>query len=255
MPKGFKNLNKAENLESKRQTNSIKTPLHIAIIMDGNGRWAKKHGLPRIQGHRKGVENIRNIVRIAMINKIQYLTLYAFSTENWSRPASEVHGLIELLASVIDRETKELHKQNIRIKHLGRTENLSQNLQRSIQKAVEITKNNIGLTLNVAFDYGGRNELLEAAKKIIKDKINPDLLDETSFEKYLYSSGIPDPDLIIRTAGEMRLSNFLLWQAAYSEYYFTKTLWPDFDEIDMDKALSEYYKRKRQFGQIEDESN
>ena len=228
---------------------------HVAIIMDGNGRWAKKHGLPRIQGHRKGVENIRNIVRIAMINKIQYLTLYAFSTENWSRPASEVHGLIELLASVIDRETKELHKQNIRIKHLGRTENLSQNLQRSIQKAVEITKNNIGLTLNVAFDYGGRNELLEAAKKIIKDKINPDLLDETSFEKYLYSSGIPDPDLIIRTAGEMRLSNFLLWQAAYSEYYFTKTLWPDFDEIDMDKALSEYYKRKRQFGQIEDESN
>lgn len=255
MPKGFKNLNKAENLESKRQTNSIKTPLHIAIIMDGNGRWAKKHGLPRIQGHRKGVENIRNIVRIAMINKIQYLTLYAFSTENWSRPASEVHGLIELLASVIDRETKELHKQNIRIKHLGRTENLSQNLQISIQKAVEITKNNIGLTLNVAFDYGGRNELLEAAKKIIKDKVNPDLLDETSFEKYLYSSGIPDPDLIIRTAGEMRLSNFLLWQAAYSEYYFTKTLWPDFDEIDMDKALSEYYKRKRQFGQIEDESN
>ena len=255
MPKGFKNLNKAENLESKRQTNSIKTPLHIAIIMDGNGRWAKKHGLPRIQGHRKGVENIRNIVRIAMINKIQYLTLYAFSTENWSRPASEVHGLIELLASVIDRETKELHKQNIRIKHLVRTENLSQNLQRSIQKAVEITKNNIGLTLNVAFDYGGRNELLEAAKKIIKDKINPYLLDETSFEKYLYSSGIPDPDLIIRTAGEMRLSNFLLWQAAYSEYYFTKTLWPDFDEIDMDKALSEYYKRKRQFGQIEDESN
>ena len=255
MPKGFKNLNKAENLESKLQTNSIKTPLHIAIIMDGNGRWAKKHGLPRIQGHRKGVENIRNIVRIAMINKIQYLTLYAFSTENWSRPASEVHGLIELLASVIDRETKELHKQNIRIKHLGRTEKLSENLQRSIQKAVEITKNNIGLTLNVAFDYGGRNELLEAAKKIIKDKINPDLLDETSFEKYLYSSGIPDPDLIIRTAGEMRLSNFLLWQAAYSEYYFTKTLWPDFDEIDMDKALSEYYKRKRQFGQIEDESN
>ena len=163
--------------------------------------------------------------------------------------------MIELLASVIDRETKELHKQNIRIKHLGRTENLSQNLQISIQKAVEITKNNIGLTLNVAFDYGGRNELLEAAKKIIKDKINPDLLDETSFEKYLYSSGIPDPDLIIRTAGEMRLSNFLLWQAAYSEYYFTKTLWPDFDEIDMDKALSEYYKRKRQFGQIEDESN
>ncbi|MBH52401.1 MAG: isoprenyl transferase [Chloroflexi bacterium] len=255
MPKGFKNLNQAENLESKRQTNSIKTPLHIAIIMDGNGRWAKKHGLPRIQGHRKGVDNIRNIVRIAMINKIQYLTLYAFSTENWSRPASEVHGLIELLASVIDRETKELHKQNIRIKHLGRTENLSQNLQRSIQKAVEITKNNIGLTLNVAFDYGGRNELLEAAKNIIREKVNPDLLDETSFEKYLYSSGIPDPDLIIRTAGEMRLSNFLLWQTAYSEYYFTKTLWPDFDEIDMDKALSEYYKRKRQFGQIEDESN
>ena len=255
MPKGFGNLNQAENLVSEHQTFPINNPLHVAIIMDGNGRWAIKHGLPRLHGHKKGVENIRNIVRVAVLNKIQYLTLYAFSTENWSRPVNEVQGLIELLANVIDNETKELHNQNVKINHLGRTKNLSKQLQKAIQKALELTKHNQGLTLNIAFDYGGRIELVDATKKIVEDNIEPNLINESLFEKYLYSSGIPDPDLIIRTAGEMRLSNFLLWQAAYSEYYSTKTLWPDFNETDMTEALSEYHKRKRQFGQISNESD
>jgi undecaprenyl diphosphate synthase len=253
MPKGPTNLDQAEDLESECQSYIKNIPLHIAIIMDGNGRWAKKHNLPRLLGHKKGVENIRNVVKLAILNKIQYLTLYAFSTENWGRPVDEVHGLMELLTNVIENETKELHKQNVKINHLGRTKNLSNQLQNAIQEALEVTKYNKGLTLNIAFDYGSRNELIEATKKIIIDNIQPDLLNEALFEKYLYSSSLPDPDLIIRTAGEIRLSNFLLWQAAYSEYHFTKTLWPDFNKTDMKEALSEYNKRKRQFGKISED--
>jgi len=225
-------------------------PRHVAIIMDGNGRWAKKRRLPRLAGHNAGGENIRPVVKIFANYGVKYLTLYMFSTENWNRPRIEVAGLLSLLAKKIDRETQAFHQENIRLVHLGRLDRLSQKLRERVKAAVELTKNNTGLTLCLAFDYGGRDEIVQAARRIADAGIPGDNIDESVFARYLYSTDIPDPDLVIRTGGESRLSNFLLWQAVYSELYFTPVLWPDFGHKDVEEALSEYKRRQRRFGKI-----
>lgn len=216
--------------------------------MDGNGRWAQRRGLPRLMGHRAGVENIRRIVKVCLQYKLPYLTLYAFSTENWYRPQEEVKGLFQLLGEVIDRETAELHRQGIRLRHLGRLNGLSDELRGKVRKAIELTKDNTQLTLSVAFDYGGRAEILQAVRSIVENRVAVEELTEKLFSEYLYTAGLPEVDLIIRTGGEQRLSNFLLWQAAYSELYFTPIYWPDFDEKEMEKALLDYSRRRRCFG-------
>ena len=225
-------------------------PQHVAIIMDGNGRWAKERSLPRVAGHEAGGKNIRLVVKIFADYGVRYLTLYAFSTENWSRPRVEVAGLLGLLTKKLDQETQAFHQENIRLVHLGRLDRLSQKLRGKMKAAVELTKNNTGLTLCLAFDYGSRDEIVQAARRIADAGIPGDNIDESLFARYLYCPDIPDPDLVIRTAGESRLSNFLLWQAAYSELYFTPVLWPDFCHKDVDEALSEYKHRQRRFGKI-----
>ncbi|MGA2670109.1 MAG: polyprenyl diphosphate synthase [Dehalococcoidia bacterium] len=225
-------------------------PQHVAIVMDGNGRWAKKRGLPRLVGHNAGGENIRPVVKIFADHGVKYLTLYMFSTENWNRPRIEVAGLLSLLARKIDQEAQAFHQENIRLVHLGRLDRLSQKLREKVQAAVELTKNNTGLTLCLAFDYGARDEIVQAARRIASAGIPRDNIDEPVFAQYLYNPDIPDPDLVIRTGGESRLSNFLLWQAAYSELYFTPVLWPDFGHKDVEEALSEYKRRQRRFGKI-----
>lgn len=223
-------------------------PTHVAIIMDGNGRWAKERGLPRLQGHRAGTENIRRVIETFTQYQVKYLTLYAFSTENWERPQREIRGLMQILRQVIKRETKNLHENGVKICHLGRLDRLSEKMQQQIQSAIELTKNNTRMTLSIALDYGGRAEIIDVVKHIVREGIDPDKIDENLFRKYLYSEGLPDPDLIIRTAGEMRLSNFLLWQSAYSEFYTTPVTWPEFDEEEIRKALLAYSKRERIFG-------
>jgi undecaprenyl diphosphate synthase len=230
------------------QTNYL--PQHVAIIMDGNGRWARKRGLPRLAGHNAGGDNIRPVVKIFADYGVKYLTLYMFSTENWNRPRIEVAGLLSLLARKIDQETQAFHQENIRLVHLGRLDRLSQKLREKVQAAVELTKNNTGLTLCLAFDYGGRDEIVQAARRIADAGISSDNIDESVFARYLYSPDIPNPDLVIRTSGEHRLSNFLIWQAAYSEFYSTPVLWPDFGLKDVEEALSEYKRRQRRFGKI-----
>jgi undecaprenyl diphosphate synthase len=218
--------------------------------MDGNGRWAKKRGLPRLAGHKAGGDNIRPVVSIFADRGVRYLTLYMFSTENWNRPRIEVTGLLNLLATKIDRETRAFHQDNVRLLHLGRLDRLSRKLREKVQAAVELTRNNTGLTLCLAFDYGGRDEIVQAARRIASAGIASDKIDEAVLARHLYIPEIPDPDLVIRTGGESRLSNFLLWQAAYSELYFAPVLWPDFGEKDIDEALSEYKSRQRRFGKI-----
>jgi undecaprenyl diphosphate synthase len=228
-------------------------PNHVAIIMDGNGRWAKQRGLPRLAGHEAGTNNVRRVVDRFNNYKIKYLTLYAFSTENWRRPDDEVNGLIHILARMIDRETKALHERGVRLFHLGKADSLSEELQAKVNKAIDLTKNNTGITLSIAFDYGGRAEILDAVRRIVSDGIRPEDITESLFSSYLYTPNVPEPDLIIRTAGEMRLSNFLIWQSAYSEYYATPTLWPDFKDEEVDKALIAYSRRERRFGGLKAE--
>jgi undecaprenyl diphosphate synthase len=228
-------------------------PDHVAIIMDGNGRWAKQRSLPRLAGHQAGTNNVRRVVDRFNDYKVKYVTLYAFSTENWRRPDEEVNGLIHILAQMIDRETKALHERGVRLYHLGKADSLSAELQAKVNKAIELTKNNTGITLSIAFDYGGRAEILDAVRRIVKDGIRPEKITESLFSSYLYTPNVPEPDLIIRTAGEMRLSNFLIWQSAYSEYYATPTLWPDFKEEEVDKALLAYSHRERRFGGLKAE--
>jgi undecaprenyl diphosphate synthase len=225
-------------------------PAHVAIIMDGNGRWANSRGLGRSDGHRAGTENIRRIIRAFARHGVKYLTIYAFSTENWERPTDEVGALMELLGEAIRNETESLHKEGVRIRHLGRVDRLSPYLQRAINESVELTKRNTAINLNVAFDYGGREEVLQAVRAMLRDRVRPDEVDEEALASRLYTAGLPDPDLIIRTAGEMRISNFLLWQAAYAEYYTTPTLWPDFDEAEVEQALAAYAQRQRRFGRV-----
>jgi undecaprenyl diphosphate synthase len=223
-------------------------PTHVAIIMDGNGRWATSRGLSRIEGHRAGTENIRRIIKSFARRGVKYLTLYAFSTENWNRPKEEIEGLFGILAEVIDRELEILHKENIELNHLGSLDGLPLTLQSKVKAAIELTKGNTLMTLNLAFNYGGRADILHAIQRIIEDGISSKDIDESTIARYLYTNGIPDPDLIIRTAGELRLSNFLIWQAAYSEYHYTETLWPDFNEEDIAAALEDYSQRERRFG-------
>jgi undecaprenyl diphosphate synthase len=225
-------------------------PQHVAIIMDGNGRWAKKRGLPRVEGHRVGTENIRRVTEIFAEYKIKFLTLFAFSTENWNRPSSEVKGLLKILSDRLDPEIKRLHEKNIRVRHLGRLDALSPELQKKIEAAIKLTSKNTGGTLSMAFDYGGRAEIVQAARRLLSERIPVEDVNEESFKRYLYAPDMPDPDLIIRTGGETRLSNFLLWQAAYSELYFTDVLWPDFDRVEIDKALATYLSRDRRFGKL-----
>jgi len=226
-------------------------PQHVAIIMDGNGRWAQQRGLPREAGHRAGTENIRRVVEGFAKYGVAYLTLYAFSTENWSRPQAEIRALFRILSEVIDRETANFHEKGVRLRHLGRLEGLSRRLQQAVRHAIELTKDNTGMTLSIAFNYGGRAEILDAVQCLIREGVPPDKVDEAVLGRYLYTAGLPDPDLIIRTAGEMRLSNFLIWQAAYSEYYVTPTFWPDFGEEETEKALIAYSQRRRRFGGLE----
>lgn len=225
-------------------------PHHIGIIMDGNGRWAQSRGLPRLMGHQAGVDNIRRILESCVTHGIRVLTIYAFSTENWNRPPEEVSGLMRLLGLTIQRQLNELNKNGVRILHSGRLEGINQQLQQQIRHALEVTQHNERVTLNVAFNYGGRAEIIDAARRVIADGINPADLTEELFSQYLYTSDLPDPDLIIRTGGEWRLSNFLIWQAAYAEYYTTPTYWPDFDENELYKALFEYNHRERRFGRV-----
>ena len=223
-------------------------PRHVAIIMDGNGRWASERTQPRSEGHRAGVENIRRILRRFVHHGVEYITLFAFSTENWDRPDDEVQVLMELLTEAIERETQPLHEEGVRIKHIGRLDRLSTALQEAIGRSVELTKDNDVLTLSVAFNYGGRAEIVDAVRAIAAAGLAPSEISEEAFEQYLYTRGLPDVDLIIRTAGEMRLSNFLLWQAHYAEYYSTPVFWPDFDEAEVTKALAAYSRRQRRHG-------
>ena len=223
-------------------------PNHVAIIMDGNGRWAEQRGLPRLDGHRAGVKNMRSLIECLNEYQVKYVTLYGFSTENWNRPEDEVKGLFHLLEEAIDKETREFHKRGVRLHHLGRLEELPPELQLAISRAIELTKNNTGMTLSFAFNYGGRIEILDAVRHLIAEGIPPQSIDEKLFNSYLYTTGLPDVDLVIRTGGELRISNFLIWQAAYSEYYFTKVLWPDFGKKDINKALLSYSQRQRRFG-------
>jgi undecaprenyl diphosphate synthase len=226
----------------------VHLPNHVAIIMDGNGRWAQQRGLPRLEGHRAGLESSRSVIECLNEYQIRYLTLYGLSTENWKRPSDEITGLLNLIEEIIDEETSELHKRGVRLCHLGRLDGLSPRLKQAVTKAVELTKNNTGITLSVAFNYGGRTEILDAVRHLIAEGIPPQKIDEKLFNSYLYTAGLPDVDLVIRTGGELRISNFLMWQAAYSEYYFTEVLWPDFDRKEVERALLSYSQRQRRFG-------
>lgn len=218
--------------------------------MDGNGRWALSRGLPRLAGHRAGTENLRRVIEACGEFEIQYLTLYAFSTENWGRPIEEVQGLMRILEDVIDRELKALHKQGVRLLHIGHLDNLTPTLRQKVLNAIEYTQENDRLTLCVAFNYGGRDEIVCAIKLMIENGVNPDDVTDELVSKYLFTAGVPDPDLIIRTSGELRGSNFLIWQGAYSEWYFTPTFWPDFGKEELARALEEYKHRQRRFGRI-----
>ena len=221
--------------------------------MDGNGRWAARRNLPRRAGHRQGVANIGRVVRLLAERGVAVVTIYAFSTENWRRPADEVDGLMAILAEEIEPQTRELHQAGVRLVHLGDAAPLDTRLQDAIARAQEVTQGNTGITLNVAFNYGGRDEILRAVRRILSDGLAPEQVDEALFSRYLYTDGCPDPDLIIRTGGEQRLSNFLLWQAAYSEYYHTPVLWPDLDAAELDRALDAYRQRRRRFGALDEQ--
>jgi undecaprenyl diphosphate synthase len=223
-------------------------PRHVAIIMDGNGRWAESRGLDVSEGHHAGYENIRRVVADLAKRGVEYLTVYAFSTENWDRPESEVNGILDLAIAVIAHEARELHESGVRIKHLGRVDRLSPELREELEQAVEMTAGNTGLTLGVAFDYGGRAEIVQATKRMVEDGISADDLDEQQFASYLYTSDMPDVDLLIRTGGDFRISNFLLWQTAYSEFYSSETWWPDFHGEHIDRAFDAFSDRNRRFG-------
>jgi undecaprenyl diphosphate synthase len=218
--------------------------------MDGNGRWARERELPRLAGHRAGTENTRRIIEACVEFGVGVLTLYAFSTENWQRPRDEVEGLLGILAEVIDRETDALHEQGVQLRHVGSEEGLPPYLLDRVRYAVGLTRENRRLIVNVAFNYGGRAEILRAVQRMLAERVPPESITEDLFASYLYTAGVPDPDLIIRTAGEMRLSNFLLWQAAYAEYYSTSTQWPDFGKEEFYRALCAYGQRQRRFGRV-----
>ncbi|TRZ49261.1 isoprenyl transferase [bacterium] len=230
-------------------------PRHIAIIMDGNGRWAKKNGLARTTGHKEGFKRVREIIEAAVKLGIKAVTFFAFSTENWSRPKQEVDMLMRYLGDTLEKQVKELQKNNVRLLVIGKNEPLPKKLQAKLRKAEEATKNNAALTVVLALNYGSRQEIVDAAMKFardaLKDETKIDRLDVDTFSRYLYTAGLPDPDLLIRTSGEMRLSNFLLWQLSYAELYFPKIYWPDFHFQDLERAIKVYQKRERRFGGID----
>jgi undecaprenyl diphosphate synthase len=225
-------------------------PRHVAIIMDGNGRWARQRGLPRLSGHRAGTENIRRIIESCAEFGVEVLTLYAFSTENWRRPDSEVNGLMMILGEVIERETVKLHENGVQLRHIGSLEGVPAGLRQRVEYAVNLTRANKRLIVNVAFNYGGRAELVDAVRRLIADGVQPEQVNEGLISSYLQTTGLPDPDLVIRTAGELRLSNFLLWQGAYSEFWSTSCYWPDFDRAELERALSDFGRRHRRFGSL-----
>jgi undecaprenyl diphosphate synthase len=229
-----------------------KIPTHIAIIMDGNGRWAAARGLPRLAGHRAGTENLRRVIRACVEFGIQYLTIYAFSTENWGRPKEEVDGLMQIVEDVIDKELGELDKEGVQLRHIGRLEHVNPSLRDKVLSAVELTKNNTRLKLNIAFNYGGRDEIVCGIRAMLNNGVKPEDVNEQLISQYMFTAGIPDPDLIVRTSGEMRISNFLIWQSAYSEWYVTNSYWPDFDKEELRKALVDYNQRERRFGRLGD---
>jgi undecaprenyl diphosphate synthase len=232
---------------------AVKTPTHVAIIMDGNGRWALSRHLPRLAGHRAGVENLRRIITACVEFGIKHLTIYAFSTENWGRPREEVDGLMFILNEVLDRELDELDRQGVQLRHIGRLEGLAGGIQRKVREAIARTQNNDRLVLNVAFNYGGRDEIVHAIRQMLTDGVKPDEVDADLVDRYLFTAGQPDPDLIIRTAGELRVSNFLLWQGAYAEYFAADVYWPDFDKEQLRRALEIYGQRERRFGLVSDQ--
>ncbi|MEX1071073.1 MAG: isoprenyl transferase [Anaerolineales bacterium] len=225
-------------------------PQHIAIIMDGNGRWAKARGLPRLAGHRAGTENLRRIIEACVEFGVKYLTIYAFSTENWGRPEEEVSGLMSIFDEVFERELAELHKQGARLQHIGRLDQVRESLREKVIKGMEKTKNNTRLVLNVAFNYGGRDEIVHAIGNMLKDGVKPEEVDEELVSQYMYTAGMPDPDLVIRTSGEQRISNFLIWQAAYAEWVFPPTFWPDFGRDELFAAIQEFGHRERRYGLV-----
>lgn len=227
-----------------------KVPVHVAVIMDGNGRWAARRGLPRLAGHRAGTENLRRVIRACVEFGVKYLTIYAFSTENWRRPEDEVQGLMHILAEVIDRELNELNQEGVQLRHIGRLEHLSPSLRQKVLNAIELTKNNDRLVICLAFNYGGRDEIVCAVKRMLENGVKPEAVDESLLSEYMFTAGVPDPDLVIRTSGEMRTSNFLIWQAAYAEWYVTPIFWPDFDKEEFRKAIIEYGRRDRRFGRV-----
>lgn len=246
-----------ENVASQSQPVATEQPIqpvrHLAIIMDGNGRWATKRHLPRLAGHKAGVTALRRVVECAADENIEMLSVYAFSTENWGRPRAEVDGLMRLFWETIRSDLEKLHRDGVRLRHLGRLHDLSPDIQQAVRDSEELTRNNTRIGLNVCFNYGGRAELVDAIRQIIADGRHPESITEELIASYLYTRDLPDPDMVIRTAGEMRVSNFLLWQSAYSEYYATPTLWPDFGREDLRQALDVLQSRQRKFGRLASE--
>lgn len=227
-------------------------PRHVAIIMDGNGRWAKERGLSRVAGHRAGTENLRAIIRASAKFGIEYLTLYAFSTENWSRPRAEINGLMHILSDVIDRELEELNQEGARLVHIGHLKGLSKTLQKKVRQAIKLTRENQRITIILAFNYGGRDEIVHAIQQMLRDGVEPDTVNEELVSQYMFTEGLPDPDLVIRTSGEQRTSNFLTWQTVYSEWYFPPVYWPDFNEDELRKAIDIFANRDRRFGGLKE---
>ncbi|MEA1929096.1 MAG: isoprenyl transferase [Candidatus Auribacterota bacterium] len=238
------------NTQNRQESGNL--PRHIAIIMDGNGRWAKERGLSRLEGHRAGAETVRKITTAAAEIGIEYLTLYAFSVENWSRPRREIQGLMRYLKEYLKSELPVMQKNNIRLRAIGRTEEFSSGVRKVLSKTIEATAKNTGLTLVLALNYGGRSEIIDGIREIVKGankgEITPEMIDEDFFSRYLYAGDIPDPDLLIRTSGEMRVSNFLLWEISYTELWITPICWPDFDKNQLLTAINDYQKRERRYG-------
>ena len=234
-----------ESIASEQTTRSVR---HLAIIMDGNGRWATQRHLPRLAGHKAGVTALRRVVECATDENIEMLSVYAFSTENWGRPRAEVDGLMRLFWETIRSDLEKLHRDGVRLRHLGRLQDLSPDIQQAVRDSIELTHNNTRIGLNVCFNYGGRAELVDAVRQIIADGRNPNSITEELIASYLYTRDLPDPDLIIRTSGEVRLSGFMLWQSAYSEFYFCDAYWPAFRKIDFLRAIRSYQERDRRFG-------
>jgi undecaprenyl diphosphate synthase len=226
-------------------------PRHIAIIMDGNGRWAKARGVPRLMGHRAGRESVRDVVRGAVALGVEVLTLYTFSTENWKRPRREVSALMTILRHTLREERKELRANNVRLQVMGRIDDLPPEVGEAIDETREFLSASTGLLLNLALSYGGRGEIVDAARRVLADRVTPDQLDEDRFASYLYTGGLPDPDLMIRTSGELRISNFMLWQLAYTEFWVTDTLWPDFRRRHLFQAVADFQSRERRFGRVD----